>query len=414
MGTFTYVARDSTGQRTKGQLSAASRTEAARQLRAEGKFVVEIEERSASAPAGTSAAGRGTGAARSTGSGRVRAEDLIMVTTQLALMVDSGVPVAEALDGILRNLPPGGLRRVLGEVLHRVESGEPLSTALSVHPRVFGAFFVNLIRAAEMSGQLPRTLYRIAAHLATQRRIAMKVRQALMYPAFLALMALGAVIFMMTFLLPKFTPIYAGREELLPLPTKIVVGVSNALVHWWPIWVASAAVVVTAIILHLRTPAGRRHWDWLKLNLPIVGGMGHKAMITRSLHTLGLLIDSGVPMLDSVAITRRVVGNWYFERFWDNVGSELERGRQLSEPLFASPLFPRPLTQTIEAGERSGKLGSVLQKVSEWLETDLLERIGTATRLIEPLMILIIGSIVGGIAAAMLLPIFSFARTMSH
>lgn len=404
MATFTYVARDAGGASLRGQVVAASPTEAAQRLRREGKFIVRLDE---------------AGAVRDVrqvieagGSRRVRKADLIFLCAQLSLMLDSGVPVAEALEGIIRQSPPGALKRVLTDVRRRVESGEPLSDSLSRHPRVFTPFFVNLIRAAEMSGRLGETFERIGAYLANQRDIATRVRGALTYPVVLLVLAIGVVIFLMTYMLPKFTTMYAGKEDMLPAATKFVVGVSNWLTNYWPWWTGGIVASVIGATVYFRTAPGRRVGHWILLNLPILGRMMRKAALTRSLHTLGTLIGSGVSMLDAVAITRRVVGNHYYEQMWDDVSREIQRGQQLSTALLESPIFPRPLAQTIEAGERSGEIGSVMQRISDWVERDLKEGITSATRLIEPLMIIVVGSIVGTIAAAMLLPIFSIARTL--
>jgi type IV pilus assembly protein PilC len=406
MATFTYVARDTTGVSTAGEIAAPTQAEATRMLRGEGKYVVKLQE----AAAHTSV----QQIAEAGGSKRVKRVDVIFFVTQMALMVETGVPIAEAIEGIVQQSKPGALKRALADVLKHVESGEPFSEALSRHPKVFSNFFVNLVRAAEMSGRLGETLQRLAAYMASQHEITTKVRMALMYPAALLLASFGTVIFLLTYLLPKFTVLYKGKEELLPLPTTIVVGVSDWMVGYWPFWVGGIVLTVVANWLHLRTPTGRKTLHFLMLNMPITGKMVHKAMLTRSLHTLGTLIDSGVSVLDGVAITKRVVGNHYFEQLWEKVNQDLQKGHQLSEPLYATKLFPRPITQTIEAGEKSGQLGMVMKRVSDWLENDLKESIAGTTRLIEPLMIAVIGSIVGIIAMAMLLPIFTFARTIGH
>lgn len=404
MAVFTYTARDARGTSRTGQVTAESQAEATQRLRGEGIFVVQMKQQSHVTSSEQMA--------EYAGSQRIRQIDVIFFVNQLSLMVDSGVPIAEALEGIIKHNKPGKFRRTLNEVLKSVQAGQPFSAALAQHPRVFSSLFVNLIRAAELSGKLGDTLVRIAEYMVNQREIRNKIRAALTYPAVLCVLAFSAIIFLMTYLMPQFTSIYKGKEDLLPTLTVVVVSISDTLLGYWYIWLSCLSVIVTGLIFYRRTPQGRHVGHWLLLNIPIIGPMMRKSYLTRSLHTLGTLIDSGVTVLDGVSVTRRVAGNYYFERMWDNVLTDLQTGNQLSDPLFKSKLVPRPLAQTIEAGERSGQLGKVMRRVSVWLETDLKESINRATRLIEPLMILILGSAVGTIAAAMLLPIFSISRAI--
>ena len=406
MATFRYTARDQAGVSSTGQLAAQSAAEAARMLRGEGKFVIKLQELTQAATAQQMA--------QMAGSRRVKRVEVIYFLTQLSLMIDAGVPIADALDGMIKQARPGALRRTLSSVLRHVEAGEPLSTAFAAHPKVFSNFVVQLVKSAEMSGKLGDTLQRIANHLKGAREITSKVRRAMIYPIVLATMGFGVTVFLMTYLLPKFTIIYKGREELLPMPTQIVVAISNWMIDYWPYWSSGVVLVVVGIALGLRTARGRRIKDWISLHMPITGSMVHKALLTRSLHTLGTLIDSGVSVLDGVSITKRVAGNSYFEDLWDRTSKELQQGLQLSMPLYSSKVFPTPLAQMIEAGERSGQLGSVMSRISSWLEEDLKGAIAGATKMIEPLMILIIGSVVGGIAIALLLPIFTMARNLSR
>lgn len=403
MPTFTYVARNAAGTSRSGEVSAPSEIEAARVLRGEGNFVVELKEQQGGATATAPASRVG---------GRVRFLDVLFFTQQMAMMIETGVPVAEALDGIIRQSSPGKFRRILEDLRGRVESGVPLSVALARYPRAFGAMYVNLIRASEASGTLGSTLSRLGSYLEGQREVIGQIRGAMLYPAVLLTLSIAAVAFVLTYILPKFMVLYKGREALLPTPTKILLASSHVLTAYWPFWIAGLVGGSVMIVAALRTSAGRRAWDWLYLNFPLLGAMARKALLTRSLHTLGTLIDSGVQVLDSVAITKRVVPNHYFAEMWDKVDEELQRGRQLSAPLYRSKLCPRPIVQMIEAGERSGQLGSVLKRIATFMEKDLRAAISAHTRLIEPVMIMFTGVIIGGIALALLLPIFTLSRNI--
>ncbi|MFQ5414877.1 MAG: type II secretion system F family protein [Phycisphaerae bacterium] len=401
MPTFTYVARDDTGTQRTGEVVANTESEAASALRSDGKFVVRLQQRKQDADAA---------GADSLTRTRIRRVDVLYFATQMALMVETGVPVAEALDGIIRQTQAGGLKRVLEDLRRRVEAGEPFSKALAYHPKAFGNLFVNMIRASEMTGRLGPTLSRIAAYMTAQREIVGKIRGAMVYPVALMTIAAGAVMFLMTYVLPKFIVMYQGREALLPAPTKILIALSHWMVAYWPYWTTGTLAAVVGTVLFLRSDRGRPVGHWIMLHAPITGRMYRKALQTRSLQTLGTLIDAGVSVLESVAITRRVVGNCYFERMWADVDADLHRGQQLSAPLYRSTLMPRPIVQMIEAGERSGKVGPVMQRVADYLDVELRAAILSATRLIEPLMICIMGVIVGGIALALLLPIFTISR----
>lgn len=336
----------------------------------------------------------------------------IYLLNQLSLMVDTGVPVAEALEGILRQTPRGVLHAVLTDLLRRVEAGEPLSQAMSAHPRVFAALTVNLVRASEMSGRLGEALGRIATYMTRQREIISKVRGALIYPIILTLMSVGMVIFLMTYLLPKFLIIYRGRMDLLPTPTRFLAGISTALASYWPWWVGSVVVAAVSVAIGLRTATGRRVGDVVALHTPLLGTIYHKSLLARATQTMGTLIASGVSMLDTVAITRRVTGNHAFRALWDNVEQALQQGKQLSAPLYESSLLPRPVVQMIESGERSGQLGKVLARLAAHFEEELYRTIQHSSKLIEPALIVIMGTVVGAIATAMLLPILSMSKVV--
>jgi type IV pilus assembly protein PilC len=404
--TYQYVARDQAGGSLTGEIAAANETEAARRLRDEGKFVVRLDAQAARAGHRADAP--------SVRTGRVKKVEVIYFASQMAIMVETGVPVADALDGIIRQTSPGPFKRVLTELLRQVEGGSQFSEALARHPKVFGSMFINLVRASEMSGRLGETLSSVAAYMTRQREIVAKVRGALIYPMVLVAMSIGMVVFLMTYMLPKFIIIYKGKMDLLPRPTKILIAISNFMVDYWWAWSGALALIIVGMLLSLRTVRGRRIRDWLALHAPLIGPMYSKTLVTRSLQTIGTLTDSGVSVLDTISITRRIIRNSYFRELWDRIDTSLQRGQQLSAPMYSTKLFPRPIVQMIEAGERSGKVGMVMRKVSVFLEEELEHTIRSTTRMIEPIMISLMGVIVGSIAIAMLLPIFSMSKVVAH
>ena len=406
MTRFAYVARDAAGQSLQGEVPASSESEAAKLLRAEGKFVVTLRETAARLdPAQVDL---------SLGRRRISREDVIHFASQLSIMTDSGVPITDAISGMMEQSSPGAFRRVLSDLVGQLESGKEFSAALAGHPKAFGPMFVSLIRAAEASGTLGPMLQRCAGYLRDERDTRRRIRGAMIYPLVLLVMCIGVTIFLMTYLLPKFAAIYAGKEATLPKPTVILMAVSGWLRAWWKVWASSLLATIVVSWSYLRSSRGRPLANWLAMRLPIIGNLYYKTLLTRSLRTLGTLVDSGVSMLDSVTITRNVTRNVYFERMWDRVTERLHHGEQLSSPLHGDRLVPRFIVQMVYSGERSGKLGSVMTRVGEFLEDDLRVTVQAATKMIEPLMILVMGTIVGSIAIALLLPIFTISRVIAR
>ncbi len=395
------------GSLAQGVVVADNREDAAKQLRAEGKFVVKLNEKKngseQTAPAEITIGGN-----------RVKHDDVIFFASQMSVMVDTGVPITEAMEGIIEQATSPAFKRVLRRILSDVETGTPLSEALAKHPKVFKSIFVNLVRASEVSGQLGPMLDRCVRYMTNLRETRKKVVGAMIYPAFLMFMSISVVFFLLTYLMPKFLGIYSGREHLLPTPTKILIAVSSGISSTWMWWVPAVLLIGGGLTWYLGSQKGMRPLHWLMLHLPIIGRMFHKTYLVRSLRTLGTLIKSGVSMLDAVSITREVAGNCYFQDMWDNVDDRVKQGEQLSAPLKDTLLVPQSVTQMIHSGERSGQLAAVLDRISNFLEADLEQAIKRVTQMIEPLMILIMGVIVGSIVIALLLPIFTISRVVAH
>jgi len=407
MPRFNYVARDSSGASLNGEISANTQAEAARLLRTDGKYVIKLRQL-AERIDGKSAA------ILTLGSGRVREADIVFFFNQLSIMVETGVSLTDAINGILTQTPKGRFQAMLEEVLRDVESGESFSTALANHPKIFGDFFVNLVRAAEASGTLGPMLRRCADYLTSRRETRKKVQSGLMYPLALLAAAVGVTTFLMAYVLPKFMGIYAGKEAALPAPTVALMTVTNWLTTYW-MWVLGGSVAAIGLgVWFFRSISTRPYAHWIQLRVPLIGKMLQKSYITTSLRTLGILVESGVSMLDAVAITRSISNNHHFQRMWSDVDECLHRGEQLSTPLFASTLMPRPVVQMMEAGEKSGRLGAVLIRLCDFLDDELRITVKNVTQMIEPVMIGIMGCIVGGVAIALLLPIFSISKVIGH
>jgi len=400
MPSFSYLVRDMRGIASSGTLVANSAGDAASMLRNEGKIVVRVTPE---APA----------AAVVPGSRRVKTEEVINFANQLAVMVETGVSLVEAIETFVAQTPPGAFRAVLEDVAEGLQSGNEFSAALARHPKVFSPMFVNMVRAGESSGKMGAMLVRTAHYLQNQRDTVKRIRGALLYPLVMLVMAIGVVIFLITWVLPKFAGIYKGKEAVLPTPTRILMGTSDWVIGHWIVLAGAVLIVIGGSAWYCRTPGGRIALHWLMLNAPLFGPLFRKAAITRSLRTLGTMIDSGVEVLESIGITRNVCGNHYYEQLWEHVDAELQQGRQLSEPLFKTPLMPGTVTRMIAAGERTGRLGPVMQRIADFAEEELKETIKTVTGFIEPAIICVLGLLIGGIAMALLLPIFTISKVMT-
>jgi type IV pilus assembly protein PilC len=266
-----------------------------------------------------------------------------------------------------------------------------------------------MVKASELSGGFSRMLDRIAGYLAQQIETVSMVRGAMIYPGIIGTLAVGVTIFLLTWVLPRFLVIFKGKEAALPAPTKMLMALSTFMVDYWYILLAAVVAAVWGWILMLRTDWGRLWWDKAKLTVPLFKKMFRALYISRGLHTMGQLINAGVPMLDTIAITAEISGNTLYKRMWRAVYGAVKQGKKISLPLQKSPLLPRAVVQMISAGEESGKLGEVLDEVSDFYSKELRNVIKTVTSMIEPLMIVLMGSIVGFIAMSIILPIFKLS-----
>lgn len=341
---------------------------------------------------------------------RVKKSEIVYVTSQLGIMVETGITLSAALDGIGEQEENPTLRSVLNELKGRVEGGDAFSSALASHPKHFDKTYVALIRASEQTGTMGEMLEQIADYMRTQMETRAKVRAALTYPAVMALLAVGVTIFLLTFVLPKFAPLFNRKGVELPLPTIVMMTVSNALITYWYAWLIAGIALIVGFLFGRRTEPGRQIIDWIKINLPIMGPMFRKVTISRGVRTLGTMVGCGVSMLDAIRLTSEVSGNYYYERSWQHVLDEITGGNRIADALQGDKLFPPTLTQMIGSGEETGRLDDVLKKVSKHYDQEVETSLKTVTSLIEPLMITVMGVVVGGIAMGLLLPIFQLSR----
>ena len=340
-------------------------------------------------------------------------KDVLDFTSQLAVMIRAGISIRAALEGIADQVANPKFRRILLQIKSDVEAGRQFSEAIARHPKLFGPLYVSMVRASEMSGSFARMLDRIAAYLAQEMETRRMVVGASIYPGIIATMAIATTVFLLTFVLPSFAGVFKGKEEALPGPTVFLLGLSQFMIAWWWLLLGGAVLLAGGFVAFIRTELGGGWWDRFKISAPIVRRMFRALYISRSLQTMGELLNAGVPMLDTIAITGDVSGNRHYRRLWRAVHGSVKQGKPLQLQLARSPLLPRSVVQMIAAGEESGKLGEVLDEISAFYAKALKDAIKAVTSMIEPIMIVFMGSVVGFIAMAIILPIFKMSNLVT-
>ena len=400
---YRYQAHTRSGQSTAGVLSAGSASEAAQLLRAQGQEVINLT------PVEHVAKSFGARLKALNSSSGPSPKDILNFTTQLAVMIRAGISIRAAIEGISDQTDNPKFKEILLSVKADVESGKPFSEALGRHPKQFNALYINMVRASEMSGSFAKMLDRIAAYLGQQIETRSMVRGAMIYPGTILTMAIVVTIFLLVFVLPRFAQVFQGKEDILPWPTTFLMGLSDVMVAWWWAVLLGMAVVIGGFYTFIRTEVGREWFDKFKLVAPIFQRMFRALYISRSLQTMGELVNAGVPMLETLAITGDISGNIYYRRLWRGVHESVKQGKKICQDLNRTHLLPKSVVQMISAGEESGKLGEVLDEISTFYAKALRDAIKLVTSMIEPVMILLMGGIVGFIAMAIILPIFKMS-----
>jgi type IV pilus assembly protein PilC len=342
---------------------------------------------------------------------RVRQSDVIFTTSQLAVMVDTGITLSAAIDTIAQQETNPAWRRILLDLKSAVEAGDDFSLALSRHPKQFDKTFISLIKASEQTGSMGEMLETVATYLRSQLETRQKIRAAMAYPAVMAVLAVGVTIFLLTYILPKFEPLFSRKGVKLPAATVFMMNASNILINYWQFWLIGTVAAVLTYVFGRKSEPGRKILDWLKINVPVIGSMSRKVTLSRSVRTLGTMVASGVSVLEAIKLTAEVASNWYYEQAWLRVLDQVTQGQRISESLEDErELFPPTLVQMIGAGEETGKLDVVLGKVSSFYDREVETSLKATTSMIEPLMICVMGVIVGGIALGLLMPIFQLSK----
>ncbi|MHC4083547.1 MAG: type II secretion system F family protein [Planctomycetota bacterium] len=394
--TYAYKARNAAGEVMAGTVVATSAEEVSARLRAEGQFVFEIDE----SPMRVFADLDERQIRRNEAAKRVRREDVIAFCQQLSVMLETGVPLSEALDAFRRQTARPEFRQVLEVLADDIDSGEPLSAAMEKWPRVYPGMMISLMKASEASGTMATMLGRVGDYLGKDRRTIKQIKGALGYPLFMMASGVAITIFLMSFVLPRFARIYEQREASLPAPTKFLLSISEFLTTQY-LWYGPVTVfLLIALVIWVKRPLGRRMLDWIRLHLPGIRTMYTHLYVTRVTRTMATLLSAGVNVLDVIDICRGVTGNVYYNDLWNSMERGVREGRQISDAVFKSSLVPPNVASMIAAGERSGQLSEVMEKISEFSQEELDGSVS-------------MGVVIGGVATALLLPIFNMGRVMS-
>lgn len=403
MPNYRYELKQASGQVTTGVVSAETNNAAAQMLRNQGGYVLSLAE-----VANNSQTGMQKLMAFEVQLGP-SVKDVLNFTSQLAVMIKAGISIRAALDGIADQVENTKFRQILQQVKNDVESGKNFSDALAKFPKVFSPLYINMVRASELSGSLGDMLERITEYLAQQIETRSQVRGAMIYPIIIGVMAISTTIFLLTFVLPRFVVIFEGKEAALPTPTKVILFLSDMTRTYWYLLLSGAVGLIWGGLWFISTPAGRVAWDRAKLKIPVLKRLCRCLYISRSLHTMGELINAGVPVLDTLNITANISGNEMYKRMWRQVAVSVKEGKKISSMLGRDKLLPKSVVQMISSGEESGKLAEVLRDISTYYQKELRSVIRTVTAMIEPLMIVIMGFVVGFIAMSIILPIFKLS-----
>ncbi len=405
MPNYRYQIKNSSGQTQVGVVAAETAATAATILRNQGSHVLSLSP----VVAGLDTAGL-MAKFREMNAGKPNQKHVLDFTTQLAVMIRAGINLRAALDGIADQTTHLGFKRVISQLKADVEGGKQFSEAIARYPKLFNPLYINMVRASEMSGSFSKMLDRIAGYITQQLETKKMVMGAAIYPAIIGSLAVGVTVFLLTFVLPKFASVFEGKEDVLPWATKFLLGLSAFMVANWYLLIGGIGALGGVLYAFLKTEVGSFWFDKFKLSVPIIRSMFRSLYISRSLQTMGQLINAGVPMLDTLAITGEISGNQIFKGLWRKVHSSVKQGKKVTQPLQAANVLPRAVVQMIAAGEESGKLGEVLDEISVYYAKQLKDNIKAVTGMIEPIMILAMGTVVGFIAMAIILPIFKMSQ----
>ena len=396
MATFTYTARAFNGDLRTATIDASSRDDVIAQLRKQRLSVVKIDQ----------------DASKKIGKGSIKTRDVVIFTRQFSTMINSGLPLVQALTILAEQTDNKALSEVTRKVVFDVESGNTVADALSKHPRAFTNLYVNMVAAGEAGGILDTILMRLATFLEKNDALVRKVKGAMIYPAVIMGVAGIAVVTLLIFVIPVFAGMFASAGQALPLPTRMVIGASGFLKHYW--WIIGAIIIAGVYFgkKYYATSNGKLVIDRMMLHAPVLGDVLRKSAVSRFTRTLGTLISSGVSILEGLEITAKTAGNRVIQDAIMQSRSSIAGGDTIAQPLQKSKVFPPMVISMIAVGEQTGGLDEMLSKIADFYDEEVDAAVGGLMAMMEPMMIVFLGIIVGGMVVAMYLPIFDMVNAV--
>ncbi len=398
MPVYTYSARTISGELKRDQIDVPNHDDVIAFLRAQKLIPVSVREKPK--------------ALQMSIGGRMKSRDLVIMTRQFATMINAGLPLVQALNILVKQSDNKILQTTLEGVLHDVESGNTLADALRQHPKIFSHLYVNMVAAGETGGILDTILLRLSVFLEKTEALARKVKGAMIYPGVIGFVAMSAIVILLLFVIPTFQTMFESFDQRLPLPTRVVIGMSAFLQAYWWALLAGSAGSAWLFRRWFATSSGRLLFDRVLLRVPVLGTLARKSAVARFTRTLGTLLSSGVSILDGLEITAKTSGNRVIHDAIMNSRSSIAGGESISEPLRLSGVFPPMVTQMINVGEETGDLDGMLSKVADFYDEEVDVAVESLLKAMEPAMIVILGTIVGGMIVAMYLPIFGIINTI--
>ncbi|MDQ1403894.1 MAG: type pilus assembly protein PilC [Actinomycetota bacterium] len=398
--TYVYKVRDKAGKLLEGALEADSTTLVANKLRQMGYVPIAIDKKGASA----------TGKELHFRKPKAKLKDIAVFSRQFATMINSGLSLLRSLYILAEQTENKVLAKVIDEVRADVEKGASLSQAMARHPRAFNRLYVAMVRAGETGGVLDTVLLQLASTIEKQVELRHKIKSAMTYPVAVFGLVVMIVAAMLLFVVPMFKSLYADLGGTLPLPTRILMLMSTIITKFLPVVIVIAVLCVVALKKWIKTEKGRATWDTMKLKLPVFGKLTRKTALTRFARTFAVLLRSGVPILEALEITSETVGNVVVQRGVKAVQDGVKQGESIARPLADHPVFPPMVVQMMAVGEETGALDEMLDKVGEFYEQEVEALVNSLTSLLEPALIVVLGSTVGGMIVSLYMPMFNIIK----
>ncbi len=396
MPTFKYVVKNQQGERIEQVVENEDFSQLVAKLRSQNLIIISIDEIK--------------GKAKEEGKrGRIKGEDLVVFSRQLATLLDAGITLVQALSILSEQIENQRFKQVIRDLEREIQGGKTFSDTLSKHSRIFSSLFVNMVKAGEKSGRLSATLERLSDYLEKNNALIGKIKSALVYPIVVSSMAIIITLVLLLKVIPTFKGIFESLGGTLPLPTQILIGLSDFMRHYFPVMAFGLVALVIFAVRYSKTEKGGLALDKLKLKLPVFGLLFRKVAISKFCRTFSTLIESGVSILDCLTIVGKTAGNKVIENTALKVKGSIREGENIASPLSSSEVFPPLVVRMIAVGEQTGELAKMLSKIADFYEREVDAAVSGLTSLIEPIIIAFLGIVIGSIAIAMLLPIFEIS-----